>query len=210
MSFLTEWMPFASNVGEESYNPENYIKEERREDSEESYLEIKEESFDCKSEGTDVDIKHECSFYENPEGEGNEIGAYNLMYANNYSLSALPFLAETDGVQSTHEDYDNEVMHEILDMNGKHCVCEVCSRKFACKNHLLNHNKMHINVNPCICDLCSNAVLSNNDLALHMRISAKEKFHGKSHDKRLYTCDLCSKGKQSKESHESAYKGEAL
>lgn len=133
MSFLSDWMPFTPNIDEESCSPENYIKEELKEDGvEDDYLEIKEENCECKTDGTDIDIKHECSFYENLEGERNETGACNSKYAYNYSLSAVPFLAEdcrnsclSDGLQSTHEDYDNEVMNEILDMNGKYCVCEM-------------------------------------------------------------------------------------
>ncbi|XP_071247504.1 oocyte zinc finger protein XlCOF6-like isoform X1 [Salvelinus alpinus] len=70
------------------------------------------------------------------------------------------------------------------EMPEKHCICSVCGRCFAKRNHLYKHMRTHKEERPFSCDVCGKKFNSSGNLSRHKRTHTGQK---------LYCCDLCDK-----------------
>ncbi|XP_042857160.1 gastrula zinc finger protein XlCGF8.2DB-like [Penaeus japonicus] len=194
MNFRLDWLPSSPLRDEEIYGAGVAIKEEASEGvTEETCVEIKEESLDYADEARDevseATTEHGFPFYKDLKHEDFESDSSNVIEDSNDALPAAPFVAEaigpkgsSDEDQAAHREGHEELRN--YDKKKKRFVCKVCGKNFLYKSYLTKHMIVHTKEKLYSCDICEKTYSRKHDLVMHMRIHTKEK---------LYSCEVCEK-----------------
>ncbi|XP_042859510.1 zinc finger protein 287-like, partial [Penaeus japonicus] len=191
MNFLSDWLPLPQLWEEKIYGA---IKEEASEGvTEETCVEIKEESLDYADEARDevseAIIEHGFPFYKDLKQEDFERDSSNGIEDSNDALPRAPFVAEdfrpkasSNEDQAAHREGNEELRN--YDRRTKSFVCEVCGKKFLCIGYLTKHMRVHTKERTYSCEVCKKTFSHKRNLVKHMRVHTKEK---------PYICEVCEK-----------------
>lgn len=84
----------------------------------------------------------------------------------------------------------------------KNLMCEVCHKKFAERQRLLEHMQIHTGIKPYECSVCGRRFSQTSSMYTHALIHTGEKPH---------SCDLCGRGfriKADRDNHRRTHTGE--
>ncbi|XP_047468417.1 zinc finger and SCAN domain-containing protein 31-like, partial [Penaeus chinensis] len=199
MSILADWMPLAPLTDEEIYGTGVSIKEKLSEDiSEDTCIEIKEESFDYADqevdEVNDEKVKHKCLYFHNFDELKHKSNAKNMckLVQDRYAmLLRAPFVPEnslnkisSDGVQLLHKKSLKQDKQPKVEATLKRFACEVYGKKFSQKRNININMRVHTKKKPYSCEICSKTFSQKCLLARHMIVHTKEK---------PFSCEICIK-----------------